>query len=384
MVIAMQGRARQSAAGGDETDSRIRPYDTPAFSPVPRGRSRNRCQWLGAMAVGVGLSVLAPIPALAHVGRAPTPDDLWSTWAIPPLPAIVLLITGWLYARGVATIWNHSAPGRGIRRWQVASFAAGLLALALALLSPLDSLSNALLSAHMTQHLLLIVIAPPLLVAGAPLPPILLGLPRAWRISVVGRWHRTGIVRRAWRFFEQPLVAWLIAAIVLWGWHVPVLYEAALRHSLLHELEHVMFLGSSLLLWWALIAPLGRGDTRAYGIAMIAVFTTALQGAAFGVLMTFAKAPWYPVYGDGAVAWHMTALEDQQFAGTIMWVPAGFAYLAAILCLMLAWLREAERTAQRDEGMVQVLEENGQTPARVSPPSAVSAGGHQEGVGQWA
>src|SRR5699024_360615 len=133
----------------------------------------------------------------------------------------------WMYARGVARIWSRAGAGRGIPRWRVIAFAGGMLAVAVALLSPLDALGDALLTAHMVQHLLLLVVAPPLLVLGTPITPTLVALPQQWRGTVTKTWYRSNAARRGWRWLNQPAVAWGLAAIVLWGWHVPFAYEAA-------------------------------------------------------------------------------------------------------------------------------------------------------------
>lgn len=285
---------------------------------------------------------LAPLSAMAHASRIPTPDDIWSVWRVSPVPAIMLLLMSWLYARGVATIWRAGGAGRGIRRWQAASFGAGIAALVIGILSPLDTLGDALLSAHMVQHMLFLVVAPPLLVLGAPMTALLVALPRHWRSRLVRGWHHAGPVQPIWHALNRPLIAWGITALVLWGWHIPPLYEAAIRHPMFHDLEHAMFLGSASLFWWTIIQPVGR-QPRSYGTSLMLLFTTALQGSALGVLMTFSSVLWYPLYDTRTTPWHLTALQDQHIAGAVMWVPGGIAYLLGILLVLGAWLRQEER-----------------------------------------
>jgi len=314
----------------------------------------------GAWTCVAGPTALLPMVATAHASRTPTPDDIWSVWTLSPLPTIALLLVSWLYARGVATIWRHGGVGRGIRRWQAGCFAAGMLALAIAILSPLDTLGDALLAAHMTQHMLFLVIAPPLLVLGAPMTAMLVALPREWRARLARGWHRPGPHQPIWHALNHPVLAWGIAAIVLWGWHVPWVYEAAIRHPLIHDLEHATFLASATLFWWTVLQPVGH-HPRPYGTSLVLLFTTALQGSALGVLMTFSSVLWYPLYDDRTAPWHLTPLQDQHIAGAVMWVPGGIVYLIGILTVLGTWLGEDERGFP--------------TP----PPST----GQQKGVEQW-
>ncbi len=193
----------------------------------------------------------------------------------------------------------------------------------------------------MVQHLLLLVVAPPLLVLGTPLTPMLVALPREWRSRLSHRWRSLPVVRSSWRALNSPLMTWLLAAAALWGWHVPILYQAAVRRPLVHDLEHVLFLCSASLFWWVVIQPIGRGPTHRT-VALVLLFTTALEGSALGMLMTFAHEPWYPVYAERVTSWHLTSMQDQQLAGVIMWVPSGVVYLGAILVVLYGLLREPD------------------------------------------
>jgi len=153
--------------------------------------------------------------------------------------------------------------------------------------------------------------------------------------------------RVLWAFITNPFVAWLIHAVVLWTWHAPALFPATLESDFVHTLQHVSFLGSALLFWWAIIQ--GRQRVLGYGVAVLYLFTTALHSGLLGALLTFSRAIWYPIYGETTAAWGLTPLEDQQLGGLIMWIPAGLAYIIAGLALFAGWLRESEmRTAKRE------------------------------------
>lgn len=295
--------------------------------------------WLawGARAGSVGLLTLVrPDRAFAHAGQPPEPHDLWTAWSIEPQVLLSLAIAGWVYARGVRTLWRRAGAGRGISYRQVRCFAAGLAVLAIALISPVDSVGSALFSVHMVQHLLLTLIAAPLLALGSPFLGSLWGIPRSKR-RALGRWWRSARGwRAAWRVVSHPMVVWCAHTVVLWAWHLPVLYESALRDDLVHALEHASFFVTAFLFWWLLIHP-GR-HRLAHGLGVIYLFGAALQSGILGALIVFAPRPWYAMHYGTTRAWGLTPLEDQQLAGLIMWVPASLVYLIAIGALLFALL----------------------------------------------
>ncbi len=254
-----------------------------------------------------------------------------------------LVLSGWLYLRGVRAIWRSAGRGRGIRGWEAAGFGVGWLTLAIGLVSPLHRLGEALFTAHMVQHELLMAVAAPLLVLGRPIVPFLWALPMSWR-RTAGSLSSAGPVKRSWELLTLPSVAWVVHALAIWLWHAPALYQATLGSDAIHTLQHVSFLGTALLFWWALLR--GREGRLGRPAAVIYLFTTAMHTSLLGALLTFADRLWYPLYEATTAPWGLTPLEDQQLAGVIMWVPAALAYLVAALALAATWLREpAPRTA---------------------------------------
>jgi cytochrome c2 len=155
-----------------------------------------------------------------------------------------------------------------------------------------------------------------------------------------------------WRAITAPFVAWLIHAIVLWGWHVPFLFQATLESEWVHALQHASFFGSALLFWWAVLHARERG--LGYGAAVLYMFTTALHTSLLGVLLTFTTKLWYPIYTGTTASWGLTPLEDQQLGGLIMWIPAGVVYIVAGLALFAGWLRESESRASSFDGIAKV------------------------------
>jgi putative membrane protein len=192
----------------------------------------------------------------------------------------------------------------------------------------------------MVQHELLMVAAAPLLILGRPLVPFLWALPMRWR-RVLGTWSAAQPVRAAWRTLTRPSIAWTIHAAAIWVWHVPALFQATLESEVVHSVQHLSFLGSALLFWWALLR--GREGRLGAPAAVVYLFTTAVHTSILGALLTFSTRTWYPLYHTSTGAWGLTSLEDQQLAGLIMWIPAGLGYLIAALAIAASWLREPER-----------------------------------------
>lgn len=274
---------------------------------------------------------LLPSQAFAHAGEALEPHDLWSAWRFEPGIVVPLLIAALLYCRGART-------GRGVTRTQMIYFWSSWLVLVIALLSPLHPLGEVLFSAHMTQHEILMLVAAPLLILSRPLAPLLWGLPFEWR-RALGKWSKASAFQEIWRRITDPFAAWLIHAVVLWGWHAPLLFQATLTSDLVHSAQHVSFFGSALLFWWSLFYARGR---RSYGWGLLYVFSTGVHTSILGALLTFANVIWYPAYRLTTAPWGLTPLEDQQIGGLIMWVPAGLVYLAAGLVMLALWLRESD------------------------------------------
>ncbi len=300
-------------------------------------------------AVTFAAAASAFIPALAHAhdGSPPAPHDLWRAWSLEPLELAGLALAAAGYLVGMRRLWRRSGPGRRRHARNAAAFAVGFLALVVALISPLDALGSALFSAHMLQHVVLMVVAAPLLVLARPLAPWLWALPPAWRRRVA-RALGSGPLRGAWRRLTHPVVAWTLHAAALWGWHAPPLFQATIRSDAVHLAQHASFFLTALLFWWVPIHRLGGAAVaRAAGIPYI--FTTAIHGSVLSALLTFSTTPWFPAYERTAASWGLTALEDQQLGGLIMWVPVGVVYVVAAIALAGAWLHALERdVARRD------------------------------------
>ena len=303
------------------------------FASLPGVRELAR-----SIAAAVGTLVVCPRAAWAHAGRAPEPHDLWSSWTFAPVVIVGLALGCWCYARGVRALWRAAGSGRGVPPWRVTCFGGGVVATALALLSPIDAVATALFAAHMTQHMLLVVVAAPLLVLGD------VGTATLWALRIesrrgVGAWWRARRVLPAlWEVLRRPLVAFTLHVGALWLWHVPTLYDAALRHESVHVAEHASFFLTALLFWYP-IADSHRRRRFGVGVATLYLFAAGLQCTLLGALITFSSHPWYFAHYATTASWGLTPLEDQQLAGLIMWIPAGLVYLVALIPTVLPVLR---------------------------------------------
>jgi putative membrane protein len=278
--------------------------------------------------------VLVPM-TLAHAPVARS--ELWSSWRPDPLILAILVMTALLYRSGLAHLGRRRR--QLVRPVHVAAFAGALLALAVALASPLELAASSVFTAHMVQHLLLMLVVAPLLVYGRPVVVLGQAMPlRGRRMFVRFRAHR--FVRSARDALFHPVSAWAIAVVVLWAWHLPALYEAALRRDALHVLEHASLIATSALVW---ALALGRARrSLAIPAASGLLLATALQSGALGAVLALAQRPLYPIHASVAPSWGLTPLEDQQLAGGLMWVPPGIVYVVVIAGLLARWLGSFE------------------------------------------
>lgn len=197
---------------------------------------------------------------------------------------------------------------------------------------------------HMIQHLLLLLIAPPLLLLGKPLAPILWGLPARGR-QMLGRAMRPGrALARLGHILTTPLFAGAAFVITVAVWHIPVFYDAAQGRTITHDLEHLMFFGTALLYWWPVIHPAGGRRRLSFGLALPYLLPPFLESMLIGVLLTFADRPLYGTYAEMEMPWGLTVVTDQQLGGLIMWIPGGMLFLVPLIGLLMALLRDEERS----------------------------------------
>jgi cytochrome c oxidase assembly factor CtaG len=267
------------------------------------------------------------------------PDISLLSWHFDPLIVVPVVVTAAVYLRGWR-IASGRMPDRFDNRHLVAMMA-GLASIILALESPLDALSARLLLAHMTQHLLLMTVAPPLLWMSAPVAPMLLGLARPVRF-VLSRALAMSPVRRLSHVLANPIVSWVAFVVAFWVWHLPVLYDLALRSDIWHHFEHACFFVTAGLFWRPVFLP-WPGRLAWPRWAMIPYLALAdVQNSALAAILTFSDRVIYPAYGALPPMWGLSPLEDQAIAGVIMWVPGSLPFLLPVL-----WLVATTLTAPR-------------------------------------
>jgi cytochrome c oxidase assembly factor CtaG len=267
----------------------------------------------------------------AWAARLPVdgPGALFSSWTWDPLVLGAILLASGVYGLGRRRRRRRGGVGPAVR------FGAGVLVWAVAASPPFERLADALLWGHMTQHLLLTLVAAPLLAGGAFGRVALAALPAGPRARI-GRWLAAPRGRAAADVLLHPLVAAGLHAGALWLWHQPVAYEAALDSRPLHALEHASFLGTAALFWASVLRARRRRRLVLWGV--LGLFLNGVASAVLGVLLTVAPTLWYPSYAATFHAGGLTPLEDQQLAGLLMWVPGQVLYLVMTLVLCARWL----------------------------------------------
>jgi cytochrome c oxidase assembly factor CtaG len=276
--------------------------------------------------------------------------DLPLGWGGPAAAPAALVIAGVVYARG----WRRSRrrlPGRFAAR-QLTAFLAGLACLCIAIASPLDEAADTRLSAHMMQHILLLTVAPALLLLGDPLLPLLRGLPDSLRRSLVAPLLHWRSLRDAAHALAHPLAALLISSVIFWSWHLPALYQLALRVPAVHVVEHASFVAGGLLFWYPVVQPWPSRPEWPRGAIIPYLLAADVQNTVLAAVLTFSDRVLYPFYEFHGRATQAAALDDQVLAGVIMWVPMSLAYLIPAALLTIRLLSPAKSPSGRTVGLV--------------------------------
>ncbi|MBV8686946.1 MAG: cytochrome c oxidase assembly protein [Alphaproteobacteria bacterium] len=278
------------------------------------------------------LFLLLPSAALAHGGAA------HDAWRPEPWAAVPLLLLAGLYALGFARLWRRAEQGRGALRRGALLFAAGWSVLAGSVASPLHQAGEHSFTLHMIEHELIMLPAALLLVLARPGPVLLWAFPAGGRQALAGAARGAGPL---WDLLSLPVAATLLQSAAMWIWHMPPLFDRALRGEGWHVAQHLSFLLTALLFWWAMAH--GRAGRQGYGLAAFCLFVTSLVGGALGALMAFSTSPWYSGYAAlGMTPMGLSPAEDQQLAGLVMWIPGGVFHAAAALWFLYQWLKASE------------------------------------------
>jgi putative membrane protein len=257
------------------------------------------------------------------------------SWNWEPSILIGLALQAGAYLACVGPLRGRFPGSEPVPAMQVQTFLLGSLVLFIALVSPVDTLAGYLLSAHMVQHLLITLIAPPLLLLGTPrwLFRPLLKLPLALPVG---------------RFLTNPIFAFLSFNLVFVAWHTPAYYDAALRSNGVHILEHITMFATAVLTWWPIFSPMDELPPIAAPLQCLYLFFESLPPTILGALITFAGGVLYPTYARAPRVWGLTPEVDQQIGGLIMWIPGALIYLAVLTVVFFRWFGRDEYEGSRD------------------------------------
>jgi cytochrome c oxidase assembly factor CtaG len=284
----------------------------------------------------------------------PLPDNWLAAWSLPIVPLIGLSLALILYLRG----WRVARRTRPyeLPLWRAACFVAGILSLWIALASPIDALDDYLLTAHMMQHFILMSVAPPLIVLGAPTVPLLRGLPRGL-IRLLSR----PVFRARWfhalcRLLAHPVFAWLAMNIAYLGWHVPVMFELTFTSERIHDFEHLCFFLTSVAFWWVVLAPWPTQPRWPRWAIIPYLLSADILNTVLSATLAFSNCVLYPFYAQAERITSLTPLKDQVAAGAEMWVLNSIVFLIPAIAVTVRLLspkglRDVEAAGRRARTM---------------------------------
>lgn len=271
------------------------------------------------------------------------------SWDIRAEIVVTLLALALIYGWGWLRLRRRGAVSFA-RGWRLASYWTGILILGIALMSPIDVMGSQLFLMHMVQHLLFMMVAAPLMLLANPFPVMLWALPRDLRLQVGAWFQPEGIIHRLLSPVMKPGLIWMFYVALYLGWHDPNLYSAALRTGWLHDVQHLSFFAASQLFWWFVFGAGPRIGRRPPPMVR-AMFALSMipPNMIAGVAITMAETPIYPYYTEIPRIFSMSIMEDQIWAGLIMWVPGSMMYIvAAILLVGVQMGGQASRIAARE------------------------------------
>ncbi len=261
------------------------------------------------------------------------------TWNTEPTVWIGTAVILVLYLLASGPWRSHYRKSEAVRRGQFVWFLFGIATIWFALVSPLDLIGDKyLFSAHMVQHVLLTLVAPPLLLLGIP----------GWMLRPLLRYT---VVRRVAGVLTMPLVAFALFNLDFAIWHVPAFYEATLEHETIHIVEHLLFIGTALLNWWPILSPLKELPRLPYPGQILYLFLDAIPSTVLGAIFVFGTEVLYPAYASAPRIIGASALDDQMVAGLIMAMPGAMIYLIALSIVFFLWLGREEH-AEENNAMV--------------------------------
>ncbi|MDA1128430.1 MAG: cytochrome c oxidase assembly protein [Chloroflexi bacterium] len=285
------------------------------------------------------LLLLWAVPAVQAHGGIDAGQNPFTAWNWNPLPTLLILMVAYVYVNGLN---NWVRPSHPVSVWQRISFFTGLFLIFISLQSPLDNLSEHMLSFHQLQHFLLRMLAPMLILLGAPLTPMLRGLPRWMLQGIVRPTVRSPLARAIYEKLTNPVITVGIFMGVLYLWQIPGGFNLALRNEFVHALMHITMMSSGLIFYWAVIDPKPRRSRIHYGVRVLYLGLIVLPNTILGAVITFSKDIIYTGYQDVHQPFDMSLLTDQQIGGLVLWVPGDMMSILVAGIVMIMWYEREE------------------------------------------
>ena len=266
---------------------------------------------------------------------------IFKEWSPPIVLTATIVLVAIIYLRG----WFLIRKTRRMQfpAWRLASFILGLGTIWVAIASPLDGFADALLSAHMVEHLLLMSFVPPIVLLGFPVVPLLRGLPKGIRNSVFGPLIRSNSLRRIAHWLITPLVAWFAMNLMFVCWHIPAAYDFALEHEHWHEIEHMCFLGTSMLFWWPVIRPWPMKANGMGWLLLPYLVLADLVNTILSAFLAFCDRPVYSYYLRQPNPFHISPMTDQRAGAAAMWVIGSFIFLLPAMLVTVRLLQRNQK-----------------------------------------
>jgi len=259
-------------------------------------------------------------------------DALVHGWTFPPFLTLFSVLALILYLRG----WRvgHALRPHELPVWRAICFCSGILAFWLAIASPISVYDDVLLTAHMIQHLILMSVAPPLILLGAPAVPMLRGLPRPILQKVFAPLLRSSVIRQIVHGLLRPVTGWLALNLAFLGWHIPGAFELALHSETWHEVEHACFFFTAILFWWTVIQPWPSRDIFSRWKVIPYLLTADFVNTGLSAFLAFSGRVFYPSYAGAPRVFSLSSINDQIAAGAFMWVFGSLIYLVPAVVIV--------------------------------------------------
>ncbi len=296
-------------------------------------------------------------------------SSVLSAWTFQPTITLLLIALAVAYLGGLRDMARRGKLWGRVQLRHVALFFTGWVILAVALVSPIDTLDDRNFTMHMVQHLLLLEAAPLFLLLGKPIDVLLVSVPRPVSRAIARTRHRTGWLRRLTAFLVQPRFAWPFYVLVMLVWHVPALYQETLLDPAVHLVEHALFFTSALLFWWVVVEPLPGPQKLHPGTRLVFCVTVMMPMGLLAALFTLTDSLWYPVYARLQPLWGLAPIDDQRLGGIIMWL-AGSAVYIIVASVLFFKMMDGDSDEDRE---VEYAYEAPERPVYAPPEPAASA-----------